>query len=309
MKNKKVPELKSIAKKLGLSRYGKLRKHELIRMIQDFQDNERNSSVILDEADPKTNIQILKPTQFSAGNKVAFLKSLAEKIAKPATREINKFADWIISYVPEPIRNTVNERVDTLKNDVKKIFAQAETFEPKQKQTAFNEYLKSYRISGVEGYDPKTFIMNIKLKVFNLIKQQKKPINLRFIFTRIFIKENPATGQIDESFGYFHSFVEVVTEGSNASEIFNAMTARFLELTQEFQNEGSGWQFKKVESLDIFTDPFKPLTGSSYIPLPNKIADKKAIINSKNKITSVSSGLLLQPSILKIFIRKDSTIR
>ena len=87
------------------------------------------------------------------------------------------------------------------------------------------------------------------------------------------------------------------------------MTARFLELTQEFQNEGSGWQFKKVESLDIFTDPFKPLTGSSYIPLPNKIADKKAIINSKNKITSVSSGLLLQPSILKIFIRKDSTIR
>ena len=49
-----------------------------------------------------------------------------------------------------------------------------------------------------------------------------------------------ATGQIDENFGYFHSFIEVITEEADMSEIFNKTSARLLELAQEFQNEGSG---------------------------------------------------------------------
>ena len=61
------------------------------------------------------------------------------------------------------------------------------------------------------------------------------------------------------------------------------MTSRLIELSQQFQNQGSGWQFSKVETLDINIDPFEPFYGSSYIPLPKKITDKKAIINVKNE--------------------------
>ena len=67
------------------------------------------------------------------------------------------------------------------------------------------------------------------------------------------------------------------------SKIFDVLTNRLIELSQKFQNQGSGWQFSKVESLDINIDPFEPLSGSSYIPLPKKIADKNAIINVKNE--------------------------
>ena len=66
------------------------------------------------------------------------------------------------------------------------------------------------------------------------------------------------------------------------SELFNVMTSRLIELSQQFQNQGSGWQFSKVEALDILADPFQPLFGSTYIPLPKSIADKNAIINVKN---------------------------
>ena len=66
------------------------------------------------------------------------------------------------------------------------------------------------------------------------------------------------------------------------SETFIVTSSRLFELAQEFQNQGSGWQFEKVESLDINIDPFEPLSGSSYIPLPKKLADKKAIINVKD---------------------------
>ena len=67
------------------------------------------------------------------------------------------------------------------------------------------------------------------------------------------------------------------------SKIFDVLTNRLIELSQQFQNQGSGWQFSKIESLDINIDPFEPLSGSSYIPLPKKIADKNAIINVKNE--------------------------
>ena len=65
IEKKKVTELKSIAKDFGFRRYSKLRKHELIQMIQDFLDNQRNSSNILDELVPEIKLPILQPTKFS----------------------------------------------------------------------------------------------------------------------------------------------------------------------------------------------------------------------------------------------------
>ena len=54
-------------------------------------------------------------------------------------------------------------------------------------------------------------------------------------------------------------------------------------MIEKFQNQGSGWQFDQVEYFDINIDPFEPLCGSLYIPLPQKLASKKAIINVKNE--------------------------
>ena len=94
---------------------------------------------------------------------------------------------------------------------------------------ALKGYLKSYRINGVSGYDPKKFISSIKPKVLDFIKQQKKPIKLKFIFTCTFQKENPATDHIDISTGYFHSLVKTITESSDLSDVLNTMTGIILE--------------------------------------------------------------------------------
>ena len=221
---------------------------------------------IMDEPVPEINIPILKPMQFTAKGNVKSLKSLA---------------DWLYSYVPEPVRNITNEKVNKLKNKINKIFKRLETeLKIEEKEMALKGYLKSYRINGVSGYDPKKFISSIKPKVLDLIKQQKKPIKLKFLFTCTFQKENPATGQIDISTGYFHSLVETITESSDLSDILNTMTGIILE---KFQNEGSGWVFENIESFDINIDPFEPLSGSSYISLPKNLEDKKAIINVRNE--------------------------
>ena len=119
MSNKTVKELKYTAKELGLKGYSKLRKFELIKMIEDYKHNEsknklrsfskefgarhrdliknidckRNSSNILDEPVPEINISILKSIQFTEKGNVKSLKSLADRAAKPIIKNINKFAD------------------------------------------------------------------------------------------------------------------------------------------------------------------------------------------------------------------------
>ena len=68
-----------------------------------------NSSSILDEAVKEINIPIIKPVP--AKKSVPFFKNLAGSVSK----QINKFSDWLISFVPETIRTTVNEKADNLK--------------------------------------------------------------------------------------------------------------------------------------------------------------------------------------------------
>ena len=61
------------------------------------------------------------------------------------------------------------------------------------------------------------------------------------------------------------------------------MTKYLLELFKTFINSGSGWVFNGVNHFDIKIDPFEPILGSSYIPLPEKLANKGAIINPRNE--------------------------
>ena len=287
-----VRTLKITARDLGLKGYSKLNKSELIEHLKPYEEQIKRLPLLkkpkrvnmMDEPVPEIKVPILKPIQFTAKSNVKSLKSLADKAAKPIIKNINKFADWLYSYVPEPVRNITNEKVNKLKNRRNQIFKRLKTeFKIEEKEMALKGYLKSYRINGVSGYDPKKFISSIKPKVLDFIKQQKKPIKLKFVFTCSFQKENPATGQIDIRTGHFHSLAEKIIELSDLSDILNTMTGIILEKIQQFQNNGSGWVFENVEYFDINTDPFEPLSGSSYISLPKNLEDKKAIINVRNE--------------------------
>ncbi|CAH3171729.1 unnamed protein product [Porites lobata] len=52
---------------------------------------------------------------------------------------------------------------------------------------------------------------------------------------------------------------------------------------ENYQQTGSAWYFKEVEKLEIHTVEYNPTKGSSYIPLPDLISHKKAIVNIQNK--------------------------
>ena len=282
MENLKVKDLKALAKERGIKGYYRLRKAELIQALTPVGDPSQPQNII-DQPIPEIDIPILKPSQPENLSKVSQLKNLASKAAKPVKSEINKFADWIISQVPELIKKTVNERVNSLKERVNSIFKRYDNLlTPKEYKTAIKGYFKTFRVDGVNGMDEKTFINSVKPKVLNLIKS-KGSIKVKLILTVRFTKENPSTGNIDINIWYFATDPVIITEATDLSDLYNTMTSRIFELIQNYNNRGSDWQFDRVEHLDININPYNPLSASSYIPLPKKLADKNAIINVKNE--------------------------
>lgn len=54
----------------------------------------------------------------------------------------------------------------------------------------------------------------------------------------------------------------------------------------EYQTQGSGWTFKKIEDILVTCVRFKSLSPSSFIKTPSALARRKALINVKNETDS-----------------------
>ena len=90
-------------------------------------------------------------------------------------------------------------------------------------------------------------------------------------------------GQVIAKEAAFHSKTQVNLESTNSSELFLKMKETVLQSLEKFPRQGSNLRFRSVLSLDLHTVKYEPLEGSSYIPFPDFLAPKKAIINLKNE--------------------------
>ena len=66
---------------------------------------------------------------------------------------------------------------------------------------------------------------------------------------------------------------------------------KITETINIYQQNGSGQYFKEVIQLEIHTVKFRPMNGSSYIPLPDWIMRKKQLLVFEIKILNVFYGL------------------
>ena len=82
---------------------------------------------------------------------------------------------------------------------------------------------------------------------------------------------------------YFNSDTYINIESSDVKEILTEVIHTILEKISIYQKNGSGWYFKEIVHFEIHTADFNPMRGSSYIPLPDWISQKKAIVNIRNK--------------------------
>jgi hypothetical protein len=70
-----------------------------------------------------------------------------------------------------------------------------------------------------------------------------------------------------------------------ADDIINSLELDFLKIFQEkeeMEHKGSGFSLDSIDGIIMNVSVYKPFGGSSYIPLPEFIENKKATTNIRN---------------------------
>ena len=196
-----------------------------------------------------------------------------------ALQKLKQFGNWIISYIPEPIKRTASDKLRTLKETISKIFYDDDKT-PKEIESALKGTTKTFRIKGGSS-DYKTYLKDITPEVIALLGRQPKPLKVMLRMQCQFRKMDGGAEEIFTDY-HFNTKNNIVDSATNLTDFLSVSVERLIELIESLQGRGSGWIFDEVLHFDILTNVYKPLAGSSYIPLPKFLASKKAIINPKN---------------------------
>ena len=165
-----------------------------------------------------------------------------------------------------------------------KIFEEEEKnqeFKVREGDSALKMFARQFTIDGKPGYDPRTFFEAIRDLVLEILRKNKNT-KLKLILNCKMQRTDLKIGETDEVDAEFHSEIETNLEGKDENELFDKMIARIDENIANLQRRGSNWQFVSINRLEIRLGDWKPLGGSSFIPLPKKIRNKGAVINMKN---------------------------
>ena len=273
-----VVQLKAMAKERGLKGYSRLRKADLINVLR----------VILDDDIPDIGVPVLQPNRIIAA---------INTYVKPTLVEIKKAFDWgkecaldAGSFITKNLNDligwakkttTSTKEKPSLSGYVKEELKER-SFELKESKSALRKFTMQYTIEGRAGYDPESFMRDVKQTVINLLRKNRRT-KVKLILRCNMEKNNISTGEVITLKTAFNSKPEVNLEGTDVDDLYNTMVDIVLEAMANFQRDGSNWTFKSIISLEIHTVVYEPLKGNSYIPLPPKLAQKKAIINMQNE--------------------------
>ena len=299
-----VKELKALAKERGIKRYYWLRKAELIESLEtetpptdapeteimdepeteimDAPETEIMDALeteIMDEPVPEIKKPVLSPTKMENISRVSSLVGLAKKQADLVNKAIKKFADWLINYIPEPIRRTVNTRVEKLKKEIKEILEN-------KKKLSQQEVNKTGESSTTQGVV--TNKTEIKLaENGGRVKVYKTTGNLNFDLTDIIMEK--ITPIIETRTKVIHAFSCVIYRGQGEiieySKTFKAPSGTFSSLA-DIKEYIRQCEQKRLDLEDAET------WSKAYLPA-TATYNSKGVYEGRVRFTSVSTKIIL----------------
>ena len=112
--------------------------------------------------------------------------------------------------------------------------------------------------------------------------RENRQTRVRLILNCEMTRIDLTNGNVLTAYPFFYSQTIGNLEGTNESEIFDSLIETIEERFQNFNQGASNWFLERVISLEVQITQFIPLRGRSWIALPKKLKNKKAIINMKN---------------------------
>ena len=249
----KKKTLENLARNLGLRGWTSLRKNDLEGFVVD---NIFGPEVQID-------VPVLVPVKAPAKVQQAPLIETT-----PTQEDLEK---WLtIDPPPPPTENQVwlGGMLDVTRNTAMRGFYKEMVI--KQDEDKFPDEL------------PRRFFRRVRPQVVAYIRRERLS-KVKLMLTCLLSKTSLESGEYIEVEPTFLSKNKANLEGANAFKIFDEMVEEVMVNMANYQKEGSNLQFEKVIELVVPFARYEPLRGSSFMPLPAKLKNKKAIVNMKNE--------------------------
>ena len=155
-----------------------------------------------------------------------------------------------------------------------------------KEKSAFENFANKYIIERDPDLTPIEYFNKLYATLKDFFKYHR---NIKFSMILVCLMEQQVLSKdkgvvgLNEDKAYFNSGTHINLESTNVNKLIDLNVKKIIEDLEAYQKNGSGWYFKEVVQLEINTSEFNPMNGSSYIPLPDWITNKKAIVNIENK--------------------------
>ena len=244
-----------------------------IRQAQNENNSEKTKPT--DEENKKINVPFLIP------EKRLFPSKDFPRVVPRAIREnvnnVVDWADWLESVKDAEIRKRSTPAVEKLKKQIAELWGEKLTVE--KGKSAFGKFAKQFIIRGDDSITPQDFFRRARGDILLLLRQNPQ-MKVQCILNVEMI-QNQISGENEISNPFFPSR-QKENQGNNF-EIVDEMEQEMIAKMENYNKRGSNWVFKRVIRLDVNFARWNPLRGSSWIPLPVKLANKKAVINMINR--------------------------
>ncbi len=75
-----------------------------------------------------------------------------------------------------------------------------------------------------------------------------------------------------------------ILSATDIYEVIQIIMEQLLKKIDDFEQRGSGWVLHELSRIDLHTYVYDPLRASTYIPLPDDLKAKQAVVNIQNKV-------------------------
>ena len=174
--NMRMPELKSLARERRFRDYSRMRKAELVALLQNSPPpgQSRESTSPTQTWEPIDDRRPRKP-----------IPQEMDIFEQQVKGNLNKWYDWLINHVPKPIKDGASKTFKTFKDKVIGLYnrvtgstsnetriKEPKPFKPIELEQAFGGAYRSYRINGKPKFDVDMFFNRIRKGLIELIKQE-----------------------------------------------------------------------------------------------------------------------------------------
>ena len=191
--NMRMPELKSLAREHRLRGYSRMRKAELVALLQNSPPLGQSCA----SSSPTPHSRPPPPPQMSTWGPIddrrprnpspqemdIFERQEMSKSRPQVKGKLNKWYDWLINHVPKPIKDGASKAFKTFKGKVMGLYnrvtgsagnetriKEPKPFKPIELEQAFKGAYRSYKVYGKPKMDVDTFFNRIRKELIELIE-------------------------------------------------------------------------------------------------------------------------------------------